>query len=625
MPSWLVAEMQVESGRRSALRLPRVPRSDTPPGTPITDGSRNTTLCSLAGTMRRRGMGQAAIEAALLAENAERCDPPLDEEEVKKVAASVSGYAPDPATLQPAGPTQGKSSANGKAGAPSGGPPRKPPPPRARFPTPYQPFPAEALPEPLGCYVRECSAALGCDPSFVALPVLSVAASAIGNTRVIRLKRGWQEPAVIWSIVVGDSGTLKTPAYHQATGYLIRKQKEFRDAYLKAKAEYEQKLAEWKANKKKFEKKEVPDDPGDPPEVPVFRRVICSDITIEKLAEVLEENPRGVLLARDEMAGWLGSFTRYKGKGGGTDLPHWLEFFRAGPAQVDRKTGERTHYFIPRAFVCVTGGIQPGVLARAFTPEFLDSGLAARPLMAMPPKVVKCWNEAEVSVEAEQAYHEVIDRLQELEFAKDSRGAPMPRVLKLSPEAKRLWVEFYNDWAQEQAAAAGAVAAALSKLEAYAARLALLHHVVSLRARGLDDEAPVGPESVLAGIRLCRWFAAEARRIYSTLSETEEERNARTLYEYCRRRGGRVSVRDLQNSNSRKYPTREHAEEALEGLVQAGMARWLERQPSRECPNPPREVEIVIPTADSSDSWEPGADDLSDDASDSCQIRPTVA
>ena len=58
----------------------------------IPEGQRDSTLTSLAGTMRRRGMGEAAIRAALLAENAARCDPPLPEAEVRGIAASVSRY-----------------------------------------------------------------------------------------------------------------------------------------------------------------------------------------------------------------------------------------------------------------------------------------------------------------------------------------------------------------------------------------------------------------------------------------------------------------------------------------------------------------------------------------------------
>jgi Bifunctional DNA primase/polymerase, N-terminal/Primase C terminal 1 (PriCT-1) len=60
----------------------------------IPEGQRNNTLMSLAGTMRRRGMGQKEIEAALLVTNSKRCDPPLAEDEVKQIASSVCRYEP---------------------------------------------------------------------------------------------------------------------------------------------------------------------------------------------------------------------------------------------------------------------------------------------------------------------------------------------------------------------------------------------------------------------------------------------------------------------------------------------------------------------------------------------------
>lgn len=59
----------------------------------IPEFSRNSTLISLAGTMRHRGMTEVAIAAALQAENLARCEPPLDAEEVDGIAASVMRYA----------------------------------------------------------------------------------------------------------------------------------------------------------------------------------------------------------------------------------------------------------------------------------------------------------------------------------------------------------------------------------------------------------------------------------------------------------------------------------------------------------------------------------------------------
>ncbi len=60
----------------------------------IPESQRNSTLTSFAGTMRKRGMSPAAIEAALLQENRLRCRPPLGDAEVARIAASIGRYAP---------------------------------------------------------------------------------------------------------------------------------------------------------------------------------------------------------------------------------------------------------------------------------------------------------------------------------------------------------------------------------------------------------------------------------------------------------------------------------------------------------------------------------------------------
>lgn len=96
LPDWLLSEMN--SRRR------RSTTATTTDSEVWSVGERNIRLTSLAGTMRWRGMSQEAIEAALLEENQQRCDPPLAEDEVQRIAASVSRYEPgNPPTSAPSG------------------------------------------------------------------------------------------------------------------------------------------------------------------------------------------------------------------------------------------------------------------------------------------------------------------------------------------------------------------------------------------------------------------------------------------------------------------------------------------------------------------------------------------
>jgi hypothetical protein len=459
------------------------------------------------------------------------------------------------------------------------------------LPPEYMPFPTVTLPAPVRGYVEQAAVALGCDPVFVALPALAALASAIGNRRVIRLKRNWFEPCVLWAVVVAESGTLKSPAYDLAVDHLRRRQQEFWEKYQEDKANFEKKKQDYKAALEAFDGgKGKGADPGEPPEEPVYRRVVCNDVTIEKLASILEENPAGVLAARDELAAWFGALTCYRQKGEST-LPYWLEAHGARSWMIDRKTGPKTHYYVRHAAVSLCGGIQPKVLQKAMTDDFRDAGGQARLLLAMPPGKRKRWTEAEVDLQVQRDYENVLDALLELEFARDHKnGGKVPHTVHLSQEAKALWVDFYDEWAGEQADAQGELAATFSKLEGYAPRLALVHHTVTHAHRGTDTLLAVDFHSMEAAVTLVRWFAREARRIYGLMGQTPQEAQTHELVEFLRRRGDRVTVRQLQNANSRRYRTAAAAEADLQSLVQARLATWTDvpagakgGPPSRVC------------------------------------------
>lgn len=85
-PSWLIDLV------RDEVRIKKPPDAERP-ATKILAGTRNDTLASLGGRIRRMGLSQTEIEAALLAMNEERCDPPLERAEVLRIAQSIAGYA----------------------------------------------------------------------------------------------------------------------------------------------------------------------------------------------------------------------------------------------------------------------------------------------------------------------------------------------------------------------------------------------------------------------------------------------------------------------------------------------------------------------------------------------------
>jgi len=84
-PTWLL----------NLLRTGRAKTREAKANCIIPSGTRDNALTSLAGTMRRRGASDETIIAALTAEN-KKCDPPLSDDDIHRIARSVSRYAPDP-------------------------------------------------------------------------------------------------------------------------------------------------------------------------------------------------------------------------------------------------------------------------------------------------------------------------------------------------------------------------------------------------------------------------------------------------------------------------------------------------------------------------------------------------
>lgn len=440
----------------------------------------------------------------------------------------------------------------------------------------YRPFPVDALPEPVRGTVTVTALAIGCDPSFVALPLLSGLASAIGNTRRIQLKRAWTEPAVIWTAIVGESGTKKSPAMDVPLEPVRKRQSRAMADHKQRMIHYQVKLGRYKKKQELWEQNGGVGPKPKEPRKPVCERFWCSDITVEALADRLAAAPRGLLLIRDELAGWLRSFGQYKGGRGG-DVSHWLTMFGARDLLVDRKTGDKSTIYVPRAAVSITGGIQPQTLRDALGQEHFEDGLAARLLLSMPPRSINSWTDKDIPPRTITTLAKIFDGLWALNANTDANGDPCPVLVDLSPGAKRVWVDYYKRHNQEQAQLTGDLAAAWSKLEGYAARLALVIHFARW-AYGdpkLRNPDIVDARSMEAGVQLAGWFGNEAQRVYAALEESGEERGQRELVELIDGKGGRISARGLMQASRRHRGNAQDAKDALDELHSAGLGKWV--------------------------------------------------
>ena len=68
----------------------------------VAAGQRNAYLASFAGRLRRIGLTDAPLTAALMAENTQTCQPPLNRKEVEAIANSILRYAPATQQATPA-------------------------------------------------------------------------------------------------------------------------------------------------------------------------------------------------------------------------------------------------------------------------------------------------------------------------------------------------------------------------------------------------------------------------------------------------------------------------------------------------------------------------------------------
>jgi hypothetical protein len=234
----------------------------------------------------------------------------------------------------------------------TGGPPPHFTDPPRPLPTPLLPVPRlhpAMLPEPFREWLWDI-AERGCFPLEFPAAAIVAAAAVVGRRLGIRPKRcdDWLVVPNLWGAIVGPPSVQKTPGAEEALLPLKRLVAEALAAYEAALEEYKldslvakaqakaakdalEKAAKGKrpkAGKGDATKAEAGDaEPagddkdelrllaqealageGDKP--PVLRRYIVNDSTVEKLGEILAENPNGVLTFRDELTGFLRTLDR---------------------------------------------------------------------------------------------------------------------------------------------------------------------------------------------------------------------------------------------------------------------------------------------------------------------------
>lgn len=432
-------------------------------------------------------------------------------------------------------------------------------------------------------WIEGAADAAACPPDYVALPLLASASALIGNARWAQAGSGWCEPPHLWTCVVGDSGSSKSPGAdcllrdvlpeieRRMQGDFPDRLREWKAADQSAKAANEQWQAEVKAARKEKLPPPLPPEDATPP-APAAPRVLQSDVTVERVATLLATAaPKGLLITRDEFVGWLLGMNAYHDAG----RAFWIEAYGGKPFRVERQKHPEP-INVPRLTVAAMGGTQPDRLAELFRDA--DDGLFARIVWAWPEAIpfrLGCSPPGAAFAIA------ALDRLRALDMASGEDGAPpRPVMVPVQPALLPMVEAFACDMQARQADSGGLLRSAYGKARGLALRLAVvLAHLHWCAAGAGPAPGAIGEDALTAACDLTAdYFMAMAERVYGDAGATMAERNAATLARWIKReRPATVHVRSLQRDI--RLPGLNTADAIHAAAAELVDAHWL-REPA---------------------------------------------
>jgi putative DNA primase/helicase len=319
---------------------------------------------------------------------------------------------------------------------------------------PVDAFDAELLPVTLRAWVMDIAHRMQCPADFPAVAALVALSSLIGARAVVQPKArdDWQVVPNLWGAVVGRPGVKKSPALSEALKPLNRLQAdEFElwqaahDAWaldckvMAMQDDANEKKAKGLAGKNPAAARALL-EPVDTPAEPTARRFIVNDATVEKLGELMQQNPWGTLSYRDELYGLLTSLDKPGQEGSRAFM---LQSYDGNQGYTFDRIGRGTVH-IPRVCLAMIGGIQPGRIQEyvrgAVAGGSADDGLLQRFGLAVWPDItgefvhVDQWPDTP----AKQTAWAVFERLAELQPANDTD----PQVWRFDDAAQDLFVEW---------------------------------------------------------------------------------------------------------------------------------------------------------------------------------------
>jgi len=418
--------------------------------------------------------------------------------------------------------------------------------PELESPVGVEPFPVDVFPAPVARLVCEGSKAIGCAPDFLGMTVLAVAGAAIGRSTSLRLKDNYFASAAFYVVNVGKPGDGKSPAMSMVVRPLWKIDEEEHKRFKGEMAEYELGLIAYDDARKRSRSRPITGKPrrnrqqdgdldGDndlegledlpepiPPTRPVLHRIVVDDATTESLALILADNPRGLLVAKDELTALMASLNQYK-SGKGTDRQFYLSAWSGSPVVVDRKgSASREPVRVQHPHLGIVGGMPPDMLGDLAEARGRDDGFIDRLLFAYPDPLPKTgWCEEGVSKETSEAWDEIIEALWDHPLALIDR-VEIPQVIDFTPSAKVAWRAWYDSHHTEQNADdfPDWLRGPWAKMEQYAGRVVhLLHRLrwAAAPSRSGPFVPDIDPQTVRDATRFIGYLKSHLRRVHATM------------------------------------------------------------------------------------------------------------
>lgn len=377
-------------------------------------------------------------------------------------------------------------------------------------------------------------------PAAASIVILS---SLVGRKITIMPKRkdDWQVVPNLWGMIVGRPSVLKSHALDTAAAPMKRMAALAKEAYEKEKNAWlvKEDLLDVEARSLKDQYKKAIKDPDgnerlriqheleelrqkSDAEKVVERRYWTADPTVEKLGELLRDNPQGLLIMRDELAGYLRSFNK---QGRENDREYVMECWSGNGSFPQDRIGRGT-VAVEGLCVSVIGTIQPGKLNKyvsgALAGEFEDDGLIQRFQVVVWPELPKDWKNEDrrPDAHARDRALEVYTKLDALD--PDQVGAVYPQYgdlpyLRFNPDAQDLFDQWRTDLEARIRAPemerTPAFESHLAKYRSLMPSLALLFHLLDCADTGRTG--PVTHESAYRAVEWCTFLEAHARKVFA--------------------------------------------------------------------------------------------------------------